>query len=59
MDFLNEVSASWTITWDGISVQSSIFMDLPSLNIFSLLYCYSPIICLMISDLQWMSELDR
>lgn len=37
MEFLNEFFASWAIIWDGISVQSSIFMDVWSLNVFSLL----------------------
>lgn len=37
MEFLNEFFASWAITWDEISMRSSIFMDVWSLNIFSLL----------------------
>ena len=37
MEFFNEFFAFQAITWDEISMQSPIFMDVWSLNIFSLL----------------------
>lgn len=37
MEFFNEFFAFQAIIWDGISMQSSIFMDVWTLNIFSLL----------------------